>query len=83
MIRFVSLPHSVTCNRDMSVMLQRNKSKAICLLGHEHYVSILPLIKKKTVSSNVLSLNLKLFLTKVDIKIVMGDYLLRNYVVNV
>ena len=27
-IRFVSLPHSVTCNRDKSIMLQRNKSEA-------------------------------------------------------
>ena len=27
-IRFVSLPHSVTCNRDKSTMLQRNKSEA-------------------------------------------------------
>ena len=38
---------------------------------------------KKTVNSNVLSLNLKLFRTKVDIKIVIRDYLPRNYVVNV
>ena len=29
------------------------------------------------------SLNLKLFRTKVDIKSVIRDYLLRNYVVNV
>ena len=28
MIRFVSLLHSVMCNGDMSVMLQRNKSEA-------------------------------------------------------
>ena len=28
LIRFVSLPHSVTCNRDKSSMLQRNKSEA-------------------------------------------------------
>ena len=34
-------------------------------------------------NSNVLSLNLKLFGTKVDIKSVIRDYLLRNYVVNV
>ena len=83
MIRFVSLPHSVTCNRDKSVMLQRNKSEARCLLGLEHYVEIFPLIEKKTktVNSNVLSLNLKLFRTKVDIKSVIRDYLLRNYVV--
>ena len=37
-------------------------------------------LKKKTVKSNVLSLNLKLFRTKVDIKSVNRDYLLRNYV---
>ena len=47
------------------------------------HVEILPLIEKKTVNSNVLSLNLKLFRTKVDIKSVIRDYLLRNYVVNV
>ena len=51
--------------------------------GREHYVDILPLIEKRTVNSNVLSLNLKLFRTKVDIKSVIRDYLLRNYVVNV
>ena len=27
-IRLVSLPHSITCNRDKSIMLQRNKSEA-------------------------------------------------------
>ena len=37
-IRLVSLPHSVTFNRDKSIMLQRNKSEAWCLLGLEHYV---------------------------------------------
>ena len=83
MIRFVSLSHSVTCNRDKSIMLQRNKREARCLLGLEHYVEILLLIKKKTVNRNVHSLNLKLFWTKVDIKSVIRDYLLRNYVVNV
>ena len=62
-------------------MLQRNKSEARCFLGLEHYVEILPLIEKK-VNSNVLSINLKLFRTKVDIKSVIRDYLLRNYVVN-
>ena len=64
-------------------MLQRNKSEAICFVRLEHYVEVLPLIKKKTVNSNVLSLNLKLFRTKVDIKSVIRDYLVRNYVVNV
>ena len=38
---------------------------------------------KKTVNSNVLPLNLTLFRTKVDIKSVTRDYLLKNYVVNV
>ena len=61
---------------------QRNKSEA-CLLELEHYVEILPLIEEKRVNSNVLFLNLKLFRTKVDIKSVIRDYLLRNYVVNV
>ena len=37
-------------------------------------------LKKKTVNSNVLSLDLKLFRKKVDIKSVIRDYLLRNYV---
>ena len=36
-----------------------------------------------SVNSNVLSFNLKLFLTKVDIKSVIRDYSLRNYGVNV
>ena len=83
MIRFVSLPDSVTCCRDKSITFQRNKSEAGCLLGLEHYVEVLLLIEKKTVNSNVPSLNLKLFRTKVDIKSVIRDYLLRNYVVNV
>ena len=83
MIKFVSLSHSVTCNRDKSIILQRNKGEAGCLLGLEHYLEILPLIKRKAVNSNVLSPNLKLFRTKVDIKSVIRDYLLRNYVVNV
>ena len=52
-------------------------------LGLEHYVEILPLIEKKTATSNVLLLNLKLLQTKVDIKSVIIDYLLRTYVVNV
>ena len=42
-----------------------------------------PLFEKKTVNSNVLPFNLKLFRTKVDIKSVIRDYLLKNYVVNV
>ena len=56
----------------------------ICLLGLEHYVEILGLFeKKKSFNSNVLSFNLKLFRTKVDIKSVIKDCSLRNYVVNV
>ena len=42
-----------------------------------------PSVKKKSVNSNVLSFNLKLFRTKVDIKSVLRDYSPRNYVVNV
>ena len=60
------------------------KREAWCLLGFEHCIEILPLIEKKTVNINVLSLHLKLFRTKVGIKSVIRDYLLRNYyVVNV
>ena len=40
-------------------------------------------LKKKTVNSNVLFSNLKLFRTKADVKSVIRDYLLRNYVVYV
>ena len=40
------------------------------------------MIEKETVNSNVLSLNLKLFQRKVDIKSVIRNYLLRNYVVS-
>ena len=88
-MRFISLPHSFTCNRDKSIILQRNKSEALCLLGLEHYLKYLLWLKKqtnrqkKTVNSNALSLNLKLFRTKVNIKSIIRDYLLRNYVVNV
>ena len=38
---------------------------------------------KRSVNSNILSFSLKLFRTKVDIKSVIRDYSLRNYVVNV
>ena len=75
MIRFVSLPHSITCNRDKSVMLQRNKSEARCLLGLEHYVEILPLIEKKN------SQKLEIISDKRGYQ--KCNYLLRNYVVNV
>ena len=47
------------------------------------YVQILRLFEKKSVNSKVLSFILKLFRTKVDIKSVIRDYSLRNYVVNV
>ena len=40
-------------------------------------------LKKKSVNINVVSFNLKLFRTKVDIKSVIRNYSLRNYVVNV
>ena len=81
-MRFVSLPHSVTCNRDKSIMLQRNKVKPDVFWDLNIRFKYL-LCLEKTVNSNVLSLNLKLFRTKVDIKSVIRDYLLRNYVVNV
>ena len=42
---------------------------------------MLRLFEKKTANSNILSLNLKLFRTKVDIKSVIRDYSFRNYVV--
>ena len=83
MIRFVSLPHSVTCNREKSIMLQRNKSEAWCLLRLEHYVEILPLTKKTNSQYQCTFFKLKLFRPKVDIKSVIRDYSLRNYVVNV
>ena len=38
---------------------------------------------KKAISGNVLSLNFKLLWTKVDIKSIIRDYVLENYVVNV
>ena len=46
-------------------------------------LNILRLFDKKSVNSIVLSFHLKLFRTKVDIKSVIRDYSLRNYVVNV
>ena len=33
MIRFVSLPHSVTYNRNKSIIFQMSKREALCLLG--------------------------------------------------
>ena len=41
------------------------------------------LLEKKSVNSNVLSLNLRLFRTKVAIKSIIRDNSFRNYVVNV
>ena len=40
-------------------------------------------LKENSVNNNVLPLNWKLFRTKVDIKSVIRDYSLKNYVVNV
>ena len=53
------------------------------LKGTETLLLNVSSVKKKTVNSNVLSSDLKLFRTKVDIKSVIRDYLLKNYVVNV
>ena len=64
-------------------MLERNKSEALCLLGLEQHVQIFPLFEKISVNTNVLSFNLKLFRTKVDMKSLIRDYSLRIYVVNV
>ena len=83
MIRFVSLPHSVTCNRDKSIILQRNKTRPDVFWDLKITFLILRLFEQKSVGSNVLSLNLKLFRTKVDTKSVIKDYSFRNYVVNV
>ena len=83
MIRFLSLPHSVTCNRK-SIMLQRNKSEADIFWDYLNITfKYFRLFKKKLVNSNVLSFNLTLFRTKLDIKSIIRDYSLRNYVVNV
>ena len=46
-IRFVSSTTFRYVQQRKSIMLQRNKSEASCLLGLEHYVEILPLIEKK------------------------------------
>ena len=83
MIRFVSLPHSVTCNRDKSIMLPKNKSEPDVFWDLNITFRYFFCLKKKSVNSNVLSFNLKLLQTKVDIKSVIGDYSLRNCVVNV
>ena len=55
-------------------MLQRNKSEACCLfwdlsITFKYFLWL----EKRTVNSNVLSLNLKLFRTKVDIKSVIRE----------
>ena len=56
---------------DKSVMLQRNKSEASCLLGLNITFKYFVCLKKKSVNNIGLSFNLKLFWTKVDIKSVI------------
>ena len=74
------LPHSVTCNRDKSIMLPRNKSEAdffwdlnITFRYFRYFVCL-----KKSVNINVISFNLKSLRTKVDTKSIVRDYSLIN-----
>ena len=83
MIRFVSLPHSVTCNRDKSVSHKGIKVRPDVFWDLNITFKYFVCLRKRSVDSNVLSLNLKLFRTKVDTKSVIRDYSFRNYVVNV
>ena len=64
------------------LMLQRKKATSDVFWDLNITFKYLVCLKRKTVSSHVLSLNLKLFRTTVDIKDVIRDYSLRNYVVN-
>ena len=77
MIRFVILPHSVTCKRDKcnytDIFWDLN------ITFNRYFVCL----KKNQSIASALSFNLKLFQTKVDIKSVIRDYSLRNYVVNI
>ena len=79
---FVSLPHSFTCNRDKSLILPRNKVTPDVFCGLNITFRYFVCLKKKAVNSNALSFNLKLLRTKMDIKSVIRDYLLRNCVLN-
>ena len=85
MIRFVSLPHSVTLRAtDTSQLCCKGiKARPDVFWDFSITFKYFLYLKKKTVDSNVLSLILKLFRTKVDIKSVIRDYFFRNYVVNV
>ena len=89
MIRFVSLPHSsvyhipLRATEKSQLCCKRIKARPDVFWDLNITLKYFLWLKKKTVNSNVLSLNLKLFRTKVDIKSLIRDYLLRNYVVNV
>ena len=83
MIRFVSLRHSVTYNRDKPIFLQMNKSKADVFWDLNIRFKYFVCLNTNQSIASVLSFSLKLFQTKVDIKIVIRDYSLRNYVLNV
>ena len=68
---------------DKSIMFQRNKNEADVFLDLIITFKYFVCLKKIQSISNVFSFNLTLFRTKVDIKSVIRDYSLRNYVVNV
>ena len=82
MITFVRLPHSSRATETSQLCCKGMKARPDVFwdltITFKYFVCL-----KKSVNSNVLSFNLKLFRTKVDIKSVIRNYLLRNYVVNV
>ena len=83
MIRFASLPHSVTCKETSQLCCKGIKARPGVFWDLNITFKYFLCLKKKSVNSNVLSLSLKLFRTKVNIKSVIRDYLLTNHIVNV
>ena len=82
MVRFLSQPHSVTCNRDKSIMLPKIKARSDVFWDLNIMFRYFVCMKKESVNGKVLSFN-KYFRTKVNIKGIIRDYSLRNCVANV
>ena len=83
MTRFVILPHSVMATETSQLCCKGIKGRPDIFWDLNIMFGYFLCLKKKTVNSNVLFFNLKLFQTKLDIKSVIRNYSLRNYIVNV
>ena len=83
MIRFVRLPLPLRATETSQLCCKGIKARPDVFWDLNITFKYFVCLKKGSVDSNVLSLNLKLFRTKVDTKSVIRDYSFRNYVVNV